>query len=82
MAALKKLFRFGTENSDTVHKDIQGAIYKDIFAYATDDGAVLEISHKTGDSINLSFKPNGYISITRKHNGLWLPEIKLADAWT
>lgn len=74
--------KFAQLNSDTVHKDIQGAIYKDIFAYATDDGAVLEISHKTGDSINLSFKSNGYISITRKHNGSWLPEIKLADAWT
>lgn len=74
--------KFAQLNSDTVHKDIQGTIYKDIFAYATDDGAVLGISHKTGDSINLSFKPNGYISITRKHNGSWLPEIKLADAWT
>lgn len=74
--------KFAQLNSDTVHKDIQGAIYKDIFAYATDGGAVLGISHKTGDSINLSFKPNGYISITRKHNGSWLPEIKLADAWT
>ena len=51
-------------------------------AYATDEGAIFEVSHKTGDSINLSFKSNGYVSITRKHNGAWLPEIKLADAWT
>lgn len=69
-------------NSDTVHKNIKGAIYKDIKAYANDDGAVFEISHKNGDYTNLSFRSNGRISITRKHNGSWLEEINLADAWT
>lgn len=73
---------FSGLNSDTVHKDIQGTTYRDMSAYATDEGAIFEVSHKTGDSINLSFKSNGYVSITRKHNGAWLPEIKLADAWT
>lgn len=42
----------------------------------------MEFSYHNGDSVNFSLRSDGQIIITRKHNGTWLPEIKLADAWT
>ena len=73
---------FSGLNSETVHKSIQGTTYRDISTYANDGGAVMEFSYHNGDSVNFSLKSDGQIIITRKHNGTWLPEIKLADAWT